>query len=181
MIISKRIDKDELPRDAEVIGIHKVKVNDTVYNWASPNKPGGWSGWIRDDSQAEILPLDSLGIKESDLKPYSNPGREFQRAVRRNLKPRFWRDREALRKLAYMIFPEVKAATIEGLKQFVELAKDCETGKEFYDRARKIKDVPGDTAEWFYSRYHGRGLTLFDDCDEFIKDCKAGRIQTGEN
>lgn len=61
------------------------------------------------------------------------------------------------------------------LQKLVNLAKDSDTGKEFYQSARLVKDVPQELADWFANNYgFDTMLTPEKASEHFIEDCKNG-------
>lgn len=67
--------------------------------------------------------------------------------------------------------PELSEDSITSLQKQIELARDSDNAAEFVARARQIKDVPYELAEWVSDRYNATGmLSIQKASEEFIQE-----------
>ena len=61
----------------------------------------------------------------------------------------------------------------KGFDAFIDLAKKSKDGKDFVDKARKIKGVKPEVSQWFFDKYDV-GFNMNKAADKFIGDVNKG-------
>jgi hypothetical protein len=62
----------------------------------------------------------------------------------------------------------------EDMEKFVAIAKNSKDGRDFVDKARKVKNISSTTSDWFFEKY--KSLDIYKAADMFVKDVKEDKF-----